>query len=133
MARGKGEWRKEGMLYMFIEHLLWARHVPGLLYISSYLIPTILQSGSYDNPCLTDEETEAQRDDLAQGSTGNHQQSLNHCGIRENSLSPILHQARCQAQGQRLCVKTHMGPVLKQFPSPEIILGKTLICIVGVV
>lgn len=45
MARGKGEWRKEGMLYMFIEHLLWARHVPGLLYISSYLIPTILQSG----------------------------------------------------------------------------------------
>lgn len=44
-----------------------------------------------DNPCLTDEETEAQRDDLAQGSAGNHQQSPSHCGIRENSLSPIPH------------------------------------------
>ena len=66
MKEERKEGRKEGRLYTFIEHLLRARHVPGLLYISSHLIPTNLQSGSYDNPCLTDEETEAQRDDLAQ-------------------------------------------------------------------
>ena len=131
MARGKDEGRKEGMLYMFTEHLLRARHVPGLLYISSHLIPTILQSGSYDNPCLTDEETEAQRDDLAQECTGDHQQSLNHCGIRESSLSPTPHRAECWAPGKRWCVKTHMGPVLTQVESSDT--GKTLVCTVGVV
>lgn len=52
-----------------------------------------------------------------------------------DSLSPIPHQAPCRGTRATVCVKTHMGPyfVLKQFPSPEVILGKALICIVGVV
>ena len=104
---GMNEW----MSLTFIEHLLWARNIPSPLYISSHLIPTLLPGGSYDNPRFTDEKTEARRDDLAQGHIVNQQQSLNHCGISENSLSPTPCQALCQVQGKQLCVKTHIDPV----------------------